>query len=135
MIRGEKGQTMRTRIICLLMIVLFTSGCARQAMLLSYPPGAEVAINGEQVGFTPCAYEYSLSAGDRYRVEVSKPGYRTTTTEMVAEQSDKKARNKWFAAGLVWSPLWLGTLFTKRLHNVYMFNLKEEPAALTAFRP
>jgi len=120
---------------CLLLAVLFLSGCARQAMMLSFPPGAEVSINGEQVGFTPCTYEYSLNTGNRYEVTVAKPGYRTTHTEVVANQADKKARNKWLAAGLVWSPLWLGTLFTKRLQETYMFNLKQDPAALTAFHP
>ncbi len=68
-------------------------------------------------------------------MEVSKPGYLTTTVEMVAEQSDSTARNKWLAAGLVWSPLWLGTLFTKRLHDSYLFNLQETSSDLTAFRP
>jgi len=118
---------------CLLLVVLFLSGCSRQAMMFSFPPGAEVSINGEQVGFTPCAYEYSLNAGDRYQVRVAKPGYRTTHTEVVANHSDEKARNSWLAAGLVWSPLWLGTLFTKRLQETYMFNLKQDPSSLTAF--
>ena len=126
---------MLKKLACLILISLFVSGCARQAMMFSYPSGAEVSVNGEQVGFTPCSYEYSLNAGDRYKVEVKKPGYRTTNTEVVANQSDKKARSKWLAAGLVWSPLWLGTLFTKRLHEEYMFNLKQDPSSLTAYHP
>ncbi|PLY02723.1 MAG: hypothetical protein C0624_07855 [Desulfuromonas sp.] len=121
--------------ICLLLLVLMTSGCARQAMMFSFPPGAEVSINGEQVGFTPCRYDYNLSSGDSYQVMVTKPGYKTTETKVVANQNDKKARNSWLAAGLVWSPLWLGTLFTKRLQESYLFNLKQDSASLTAFHP
>ena len=125
---------MARRVLSLMLILalLFASGCGRQALMLSYPPGARVAINGEPVGVTPCTYDYRLSAGQRYRVEVSKPGYRTTSTEMVAERFDAAARNRWLAAGLVWSPLWLGTFFTRRLHEAYLFNLQEDPAATLA---
>jgi len=117
---------------CLLLIALFCSGCARQAMLLSLPAGAQVSVDGKQVGFTPCQYEYTLSSGEHYQVELSKPGYRTLETEVVADQSDAPVLKRWLAAGLVWSPLWLGALFTKRLQDEYRFVLEEDPSGLTA---
>lgn len=126
---------MKKKCLCLLVLVLFTSGCARQAMLLSYPPGAEVSVNGNHVGVTPCEYEYAVNGGERYTIVLSKAGYRTASHEVVADQSDKKLLKRWMAAGLVWSPLWLGTLFTKRLHDSYLFNLTEDPNLLLVYHP
>jgi hypothetical protein len=126
---------MYKKFVCLLILALFVSGCAREALLISQPSGALVAVDGEQVGVTPCAYEYSLSSGESYEVVLSKPGYRTVATEMVADQHDPKARKRWLAAGLVWSPLWLGTLFTKRLEEQYVFTLEEDPSSIMAYSP
>jgi len=122
---------MSKKCLAVLLIILVCSGCARQALLISHPAGALVAVDGQQVGFTPCNYEYALSSGEHYRVELSKPGYRTLKTEMVADQSDKPVLKRWLAAGLVWSPLWLGALFTKRLHEEYRFVLEEDLSRLT----
>ena len=51
---------------------------------------------------------------------------------MVTDEVDAEARNRWMAAGAVWSPLWLGTIFTKKLKDTYDFALRSEPAQLTA---
>ena len=42
------------------------------------------------------------------------------------------SRNRWLAAGVVWSPLWLGTLFTKKLKEGYEFVLKRSAPTMTA---
>jgi hypothetical protein len=45
---------------------------------------------------------------------------------------DREARNTWLAAGVVWSPLWLGTLFTKKLKDSYAFVMKKTAPTYTA---
>jgi len=119
---------MSKKLLALMLLLVFASGCARQTLLLSQPAGAQVEINGEKIGITPCTYKYSMSSEElHYAVVLSKPGFQTLATDVAADERDAKARNRWLAAGLVWSPLWLGTLFTKRLKDEYLFVLDEAP--------
>lgn len=126
---------MSKKVLCLLLVLVFASGCARHAQLLSQPEGAMVEVNGVTVGVTPCSYDYSLSSGERYKMVLSKPGFKTLETEVVAERPDPAARKRWLAAGLVWSPLWIGALFTKRLEEEYLFVLEESPENLARYTP
>lgn len=107
------------------LLTLFTTACAHQAAFLSDPPGARVTIDGQPVGVTPCTYEYKLGAGGSHEVTVEKAGYEVVRHTVQADEVDREARNKWLAAGVVWSPLWLGTLFTKKLKDSYEFVLKQ----------
>jgi len=104
-------------------------GCAtNRAAFISEPPGAAVFINGEQIGTTPCQYDYRNSAGQDYQVSVQKNGFEDLQQTVNTDEVDKGSRNTWLAAGLVWSPLWLGTFFTKKLKDSYEFILKQQPA-------
>jgi len=96
------------------------------------PPGAQVFIDGEEIGVTPCAFNYKLSKTESHDVKITKQGYNPVELVVVADEVDTKARNSWVAAGAVWSPLWLGTIFTKKLRDVYDFALLAEPPQLTA---
>lgn len=49
-----------------------------------------------------------------------------------ADEVDQDARKKWLAAGVVWSPLWLGTVFTKKLKDSYEFVLKKSAPSANA---
>lgn len=123
---------MYRKLIIIVLLAMFTSACAKQAAFVSTPPGAQVFINGEEIGVTPCAFDYNLSQTESHDVKITKQGYDPVEFVVVADEVDTEARNRWVAAGAVWSPLWLGTIFTKKLRDVYDFALQEEPLQRTA---
>jgi hypothetical protein len=123
---------MLKKLIFIVLLTLFTSACAQQAAFVSTPPGAQVFIDGEEIGMTPCTFNYNLSSTESRNVKINKPGYDPVEFVVVADEVDIKARNSWMAAGAVWSPLWLGTIFTKKLKDIYDFALLAEPPQMTA---
>ena len=83
-------------------------------------------VNGENIGITPCAFDYASSSGETYQIVLEKNGFEPLQRDMKADETDTSARNGWLAAGVVWSPLWLGTFFTKKLKDSYQFVLKQD---------
>lgn len=117
---------MLKRIFSLLSLLLFLTSCAAQkTIFFSEPPGAQVSINGEFIGTTPCKYRYREGNGKSYQIELRKAHYQTITQNIKTDAVDKASRKKWLVAGLVWSPLWLGTLFTRKLRESYHFVLSK----------
>jgi hypothetical protein len=130
-----RGVVMLRKLVVVVLLTLFTSACANQAVFLSDPPGARVTIDGKLVGTTPCKFDYNNSAGEDYEVTVSKEGYGTVRHEIKAVEVDRGARSKLLTAGLIipgGSALMLGALFTKKLKDNYEFVLEESPLAVTA---
>lgn len=120
------------KLIIILLLATFTSACAQQAAFVSTPPGAQVFIDGEEIGVTPCDFDYKLSQNGSHEVTISKQGYDPVNFVVVTDEVDTEARSRWLAAGVVWSPLWLGTIFTKKLKDTYDFALSAEPPQMTA---
>ncbi len=123
---------MLKKLIAFSLLLFFTTGCANQAAFLSSPAGAQVFVDGESIGVTPCVYQYKSNSGKTCEVVIKKDGYDTVQQEVQADQVDKPARKKWLTAGLVWSPLFLGTLFTKKLKDSYEYTLKKTGLAKNA---
>lgn len=123
---------MLRKLVIIILLGMFTSACAQKAAFVSTPPGAQVFVNGEAIGMTPCSLDYKLSTTESHNVKVTKQGYDPIEFVVVADEVDTKARNRWMAAGAVWSPLWLGTIFTKKLKDIYDFALQPEPPQMTA---
>ncbi len=123
---------MLRKLFIIILLATFTSACAQQAAFVSTPSGAQVFIDGEEIGVTPCAFDYKLSKNDSHEVTISKQGYDPVNFVVVADEVDTTARTRWLAAGVVWSPLWLGTAFTKKLKDIYDFALLAEPPQMTA---
>jgi len=123
---------MYLKLFIIILLAFFTSACAQQAAFVSTPPGAQVFIDGEEIGVTPCAYDYKLSNNTQHDVTIAKDGFEPVNFVVVTDEIDTQARSRWLAAGAVWSPLWLGTIFTKKLKDTYDFALRSEPAQLTA---
>ncbi len=65
-------------------------------------------------------------------VTVEKPGYEPISYAVRTDEVDAGERNKWLAAGVIWSPLWLGTLFTKKLKDSYEIVLQRDIPRITA---
>lgn len=120
------------KLVIVLLLATFTSACAQQAAFVSTPPGAQVFIDGEQIGVTPCEYDYKLGQNDSHEVTIAKQGYDPVNFVVITDEVDTEARGRWLAAGVVWSPLWLGTIFTKKLKDTYDFALSAEPPQMTA---
>lgn len=121
------------KFLALAILVLFTSACAhQQTLFVSEPEGAAVFVDGEAVGQTPCNFEYKLSAGQKMMVTVEKPGYQPISYTLRTDEVDAGERNKWLAAGVIWSPLWLGTLFTKKLKDSYEIVMQQDIPRVTA---
>lgn len=135
-ILGEKEKNMYKKLISIILLALLTSACATQhAAFVSTPPGAQVFVDGEEIGVTPCAYDYKLSKNATHEITISKEGFEPVNFVVAADEVDTKARNQWMVAGAVWSPLWIGTIFTKKLKDSYDFALRTAPAELTASAP
>ena len=123
---------MHQKLFIVILLAIFTSACAQQAAFVSNPPGAQVFIDGEEIGVTPCAFDYKLSNNAEHEVTIAKDGFEPVNFVVVTDEVDTEARTRWLAAGAVWSPLWLGTIFTKKLKDTYAFALRSEPAQMTA---
>lgn len=114
------------RIFTVLFLLFFTSACAQKTAFYSNPPGAQVFVDGEAIGRTPCEYSYKSSTAKTYLVEVQEDGYAPVMQTLATDEVDLKARSKWRAAGLVWSPLIIGSFFTKKLKAAYHFFLTKK---------
>ena len=124
---------MKSKRLALLVLVAFLSACApHQALIQSEPPGAMVTINGTEIGQTPVQFDYSLSTGSQHQVQISHQGYEKVNLTIKADKTDSGAMKRWLMAGVVWSPLWLGTIFTKKLKESYLFVMKRDNPQLTA---
>jgi hypothetical protein len=120
------------KLFVIVLLATFTSACAQQAAFVSTPPGAQVFVDGQEIGVTPCAFDYQLSQNDSHEITIAKEGYQPVDFVVKKDEVDTEARNRWLVAGAVWSPLWIGTLFTKKLKDTYDFALQAEPADMTA---
>ena len=124
---------MKSKLITLFVLVAFLSACApHQALIQSEPPGAMVSIDGKPIGQTPIDYDYALSTGNQHQVKISHLGYDSVDLTIKADKTDPGAMKRWMMAGVVWSPLWLGTMFTKKLKESYMFVMKRTSPQMTA---
>ncbi|MCK4503095.1 MAG: PEGA domain-containing protein [Desulfuromonadales bacterium] len=124
---------MQSKLLTLLVLVAFLGACApHQAMIQSEPSGAVVTIDGAEIGTTPIQYNYTLSTGSQHQVQISQLGYESVALTIKADKTDPGAMKRWLMAGVVWSPLWIGTFFTKKLKESYLFVMKRDKQPMTA---
>ncbi len=124
---------MKSKLLTLFVLAAFLSACApHQALIQSEPPGATVTINGAEIGETPIRYDYRLSTGSQHQVRISHQGYEPVDLTIKADKTDSGAMKRWLMAGVVWSPLWIGTIFTKKLKESYLFVMKRTKPQMTA---
>ena len=124
---------MKSKLITLIVLSAFLSACApHQALIQSDPPGAIVTIDGKQIGATPVSYDYALSTGKQHQLSIAQQGYEAVDLTIKADKTDSGAMKRWLMAGVVWSPLWIGTFFTKKLKASYLFVMKQNSPQMTA---
>ena len=68
---------MRTRFTCLwlTLVLLAMDGCANQTTFHTAPVGAQVFINGELCGQSPCVYHTRYGFPNRIRLQLVKEGF------------------------------------------------------------
>jgi hypothetical protein len=121
----EKRIIMPRKMMVFLLLLFFAGGCAQKTAFYSSPPGAQVFVNGEAIGQTPCEFEYKSSTAKIYQVVLQADGYKPLQNAVATDEVDRKARSKWLSAGLLWSPLFIGAAFTKKLKKTYHFFLSK----------
>ena len=120
------------KLLVIIVLAFLSTACAQQAAFVSYPSGAQVFVDGQAIGITPCKFDYKLSQNTSHNIKIAKDGFESVDFVVVADEVDTVARDRWLVAGAVWSPLWLGTIFTNKLKDTYDFALLPEPRQVTA---
>jgi hypothetical protein len=65
-------------VVCLAVACLLSSGCVRRRMTIrSFPPGAQVFVDDQEIGTTPCSASF-VYYGTR-KLTLIKDGYKTET--------------------------------------------------------
>ena len=124
---------MLIKLTCMIILLVFTSACApSRALIQSEPPGAMVIIDGKELGVTPVNYNHKLSSGQQHDISLQHRGFESVAMKIKADKTDSYAFKRWLKAGVIWSPLWIGTLFTKKLKENYMFVMKRSQPEMTA---
>jgi hypothetical protein len=77
---GKLVPVIRYRLVVLGAFLLGVWGCSRPLYVNSHPPGADVFVNDEKVGTTPCTKRYGRSEMLDYQVRVEKEGYYAYST-------------------------------------------------------
>jgi hypothetical protein len=64
------------KLVALIAVFFFLSGCTCTTLIKSNPPGAEVQVDGNPVGETPCFYTDMAVAGTTRAVTLKKERYK-----------------------------------------------------------
>lgn len=124
---------MLKKLICLILLIAFTSACApSRSLIRSEPPGAMVIMDGKELGVTPLNYSHKLSSGQQHSIALKHQGFESVAMTITADKTDTPALKRWLKAGVLWSPLWIGAIFTKKLKESYMFVMKRNQPQMTA---
>lgn len=84
-----------TLLVPALLISVFVTGCSSDGVgekveVTSYPAGADIYVNGEEVGQTP--YELSLGRKSTAKVRLEKDGYKTEEV-MIAPKDNEHSQD------------------------------------------
>lgn len=74
-----------TRFVAL-SISFLAASCAHPTLIQTDPPGAELYIDGVQVGITPYTLQDTPGSGDRYEIVIQKSGYQIVQSTLRQDQ-------------------------------------------------
>ncbi len=115
----KNNYALKTAILLLAAIILFAS-CASSTLIQSYPSGAKVFINGEQVGVTPYWYTDTKIMGTVTNVDLIKEGYQPLFTSI--ERNERVDFGAILGGFCLWVPF-LWTMQYNPTHNFELFPL------------
>jgi hypothetical protein len=96
---------MRALVLAFIAAALAT-GCTSSTIINSRPSGANVVVDGQNLGQTPAQWSETVWAGTKNNVRLSMPGYNDTTATIAADQWSVGrviASVLCFLPGLLWS--------------------------------
>src|SRR4051812_40599743 len=104
--------------------------CAHQARIETDPPGAEVYVNGEQVGISPVEMTDEPGWSREYEITIKKPGYELTQVTVSQSEFNPTALA---AAGICGAcTLGIGALYfvprSRHLEDRYRYVLRRKEA-------
>ena len=121
----------RCFVACAIATFLAAAGCAHTVNLNSYPEGAKVYVDGEEIGETPATYHETTGWGESHLVRIEKDGYQPASR--VVDQSG------WHSGLVVASvvgglflcwPALGGIAFSRQMPGVVEFDLKPKYSAI-----
>ena len=125
------NKSMRQRLVSGVVCVAFFAvsvlgGCTHTAIISTTPPGAQVKIDGLDVGSTDLNYIENTGWKKVYMVEISKPGYRTKQVQLSQTEWNSGELAAWIIPGLFVWPMLIGIGKTRQLKDNYHFELEPE---------
>ena len=118
-------------IISIAAVACCSLGCAHATLIESTPPGAEVYVNGVQVGVTPYTLTDTVGGGERYEIVLRKPGFRIHQETLQQDQFNWPRGIASVACGACTLGLGcFGLMWSWQLQDRYAFTL--EPMAADA---
>jgi hypothetical protein len=115
----EKKITLKVASIVLAVAVLF-SACASSTLIQSYPSGAKVYIDGQQVGVTPYWYSDTKIMGSVTGVDIIKEGYEPIYTTI--ERNERLDVGALIGGFCLWIPF-LWTMQYQPAHSYELYPL------------
>lgn len=112
------------------LLCLGALSCAHAALIETDPPGAELYVDGTQVGITPYTMQDTVGGGDRYEIVLKKPGYKIVQETLVQDQFSWPRGVASIGCGVCTLGIGcLGLLWSWELQDRYSFVLEPLPAA------
>ncbi len=100
------------RVLLAICLVLALAACESTSTIHTLPLGAEVFINGQRCGVSPCIYHDRYGFPDRMRVQIRAPGYQSAEFFVDTEPQ--------LASFLLWG---VGSYFFHSFAKEYRFTL------------
>jgi len=125
----------RCFVACAIATFLVAAGCAHTVHLNSYPEGATVYVDGEEIGATPATYHETTGWGGSHLVRVEKDGYQP-----VSRVVDQSGWHSGLVVASVVGGLFLcwpalgGIAFSRQMPSVVEFDLTPKNSALARNR-
>lgn len=125
----------RCFVACAITTFLAAAGCAHTVHLNSYPEGATVYVDGEEIGETPTTFQETTGWGESHLVRIEKDGYQTASrvVNQSGWHSGLVVASVVGALFLCWPALG-GIAFSRQMPNVVEFDLKPKNTAVARNR-
>jgi hypothetical protein len=108
----------KIRVLALIMVIAFVSGCSSSTVIRSRPDGASVYIDNIQQGTTPLQYSDTAIAGTTKPIRLKKEGYKPLDTVI---RKDKFQAGPCIGGVLVLFPF----IWVLGYQDVYEFELEK----------
>ena len=100
-------------------IILVTAGCSHISLITTNPPGANVSIDGNNLGVSPVSFSDTSGIPKTFFVKINKPGYKEINVP-IKQAYKGDITLFWLLPGII------PYFFTATLNDSYGFNLERK---------